>query len=191
MVYRCLKRIFDILLSGLMGCLFFPLFVCLYFLCRLTDPGPVLYWSKRVGINSSLFLMPKIRTMKLDTPQVATHLLTNSDQYLTPMGSFLRKTSLDELPQLFSIFRGDMSFVGPRPALFNQDDLMQLRKHAGVDKLLPGLTGWAQINGRDEISLEEKVQLESEYLKRRSLVFDLRILAMTFLKVLRQESIRH
>lgn len=186
-----MKRIFDVFLATVALIIFFPLIVLLYCLCRLTDKGPFLYWSKRVGMNSRFFSMPKIRTMRLDTPQIATHLLSNSENYLTPMGSFLRKTSLDELPQLISILRGDMSFVGPRPALFNQEDLMTLRKQAGVDKLLPGLTGWAQINGRDEISIQEKVTFEKEYLERQSFWFDVKILFWTFFKVLKQESIRH
>lgn len=191
MAYHFLKRSFDIFASGILFILISPVYLGLFILCKVTDRGPFLYWSKRVGINSSIFLMPKIRTMKLNTPQVATHLLTNSESYLTPMGSFLRKSSLDEIPQLISILKGDMSFVGPRPALFNQDDLMDLRRQAGVDKLKPGLTGWAQINGRDEISIEAKVNFEKEYLQQRSFVFDLKILYRTFFKVIKQESVSH
>jgi len=190
-MYLVCKRLFDIIVSLIALIGIAPVLIILFFICKATDRGPFLYWSKRVGINSTLFLMPKIRTMKLDTPQVATHLLSNGASFLTPMGSFLRKTSLDELPQLLSILKGDMSFVGPRPALFNQDDLMALRRAAGVDKLVPGLTGWAQINGRDEISLEEKVRLEKDYLQRLSFRFDLQILVWTFVKVLRHESISH
>jgi O-antigen biosynthesis protein WbqP len=189
--YEPLKRVFDLMLAlGLFFC-FLPIFVLLFLTCKLTDRGPFLHWSKRVGKNSTLFLMPKIRTMRMDTPQVATHLLQDGTNYLTPMGSFLRKSSLDELPQLLSILKGDMSFVGPRPALFNQDDLMELRRQAGVDVLIPGLTGWAQINGRDELSLPEKVRFEREYLENRSFSFDLKILALTALKVLARESVQH
>jgi len=185
------KRVFDCLLALLCLIIFLPVLLVFFCLCKITDRGPFLYWSKRVGRDSTLFLMPKIRTMLLETPQVATHLLKNSESYLTPMGPFLRKTSLDELPQLISILKGDMSFVGPRPALFNQDDLMNLRRQTGVDHLVPGLTGWAQVNGRDEISIEDKVRFEREYLERQSFFFDLRILFLTFFKVLKQESIRH
>lgn len=186
-----MKRLFDFTVSLISLIIASPVMLILFLICKATDRGPFLYWSKRVGINSTIFLMPKIRTMKLDTPQVATHLLSNSESYLTLMGSFLRKSSLDELPQLISILKGDMSFVGPRPALFNQNDLMDLRRQAGVDKLIPGLTGWAQINGRDEISIEEKVRYEKEYLDNRSFLFDLKIIFWTFFKVLKQESIKH
>lgn len=158
---------------------------------RLTSFGPVLYWSNRVGKDGILFSMPKFRTMKVGTPAVATHLLCDSDRYLTPVGSFLRKSSLDELPQLWSILVGDMSFVGPRPALFNQDDLITLRTQYGVDKLVPGLTGWAQVNGRDELSIPVKVQYDVEYLRRQSLWFDMRILGLTFLRVVRRAGVSH
>jgi O-antigen biosynthesis protein WbqP len=158
---------------------------------RLTSPGPALYWSDRVGRRNRIFRMPKFRTMRIDTPAVATHLLGNPDQFLTPIGSFLRKTSLDELPQLWSILKGDMSFVGPRPALFNQYDLIELRTRHHVDELLPGLTGWAQINGRDELAIPDKVKLDVEYLQRQSLLFDLNILFLTFLKVVRREGVTH
>jgi O-antigen biosynthesis protein WbqP len=158
---------------------------------RVTSPGPVFYWSDRVGRNNRIFKMPKFRSMRIDTPAVATHLLENPDQWLTPIGSFLRKTSLDELPQLWSILIGDMSFVGPRPALFNQHDLIALRTQVGIHELVPGLTGWAQINGRDELPIPEKVKLDIEYLQRRSFRFDLWILWMTFLKVLRRDGISH
>jgi O-antigen biosynthesis protein WbqP len=158
---------------------------------RLTSPGPALYWSDRVGRNNRLFKMPKFRSMRIDTPAVATHLLQNPAQWLTPIGSFLRKSSLDELPQLWSILKGDMSFVGPRPALFNQDDLIALRTEAGVHELVPGLTGWAQINGRDELPIPQKVALDVEYLHQRSLVFDLKILWLTAVRVLARDGVAH
>jgi O-antigen biosynthesis protein WbqP len=158
---------------------------------RLTSKGPALYWSDRVGRNNVIFKMPKFRSMRIDTPAVATHLLQNPDQWLTPIGSFLRKSSLDELPQLWSILKGDMSFVGPRPALFNQDDLIALRTNAGVHKLVPGLTGWAQVNGRDELPIPEKVKLDLEYLHRRSFGFDLWILWLTLLKIVRRDGVSH
>ncbi len=157
----------------------------------LTSPGPVLYWSDRVGRHNRIFRMPKFRSMRIDTPAVATHLLQNPEQWLTPMGSFLRKSSLDELPQLWSILKGDMSFVGPRPALFNQDDLIALRTEKGVHELLPGLTGGAQVNGRDDLPISHKVQLDAEYLERRSLFFDMKILWMTALKVLARDGVSH
>ena len=158
---------------------------------RLTSPGPVLYWSDRIGRHNRLFKMPKFRSMRIDTPAVATHLLSNPEQWLTPIGSFLRRSSLDELPQLWSIFKGDMSFVGPRPALFNQDDLMALRTEKGVHTLVPGLTGWAQVNGRDEIPIPQKVELDVEYLEKQSLVFDVKILWMTALKVITKDGVTH
>jgi O-antigen biosynthesis protein WbqP len=158
---------------------------------RLTSPGPILYWSDRVGRNNRIFKMPKFRSMRIDTPVVATHLLQKPDHWLTPIGSFLRKSSLDELPQLWSILKGDMSFVGPRPALFNQDDLIALRTEKGVHELVPGLTGWAQVNGRDELPIPDKVKLDAEYLQRRSFGFDLWILWLTLLKVLRRDGVAH
>jgi O-antigen biosynthesis protein WbqP len=160
-------------------------------LVKLTSPGPVLYWSDRVGRGNRIFKMPKFRSMRADTPAVATHLLADPAVWLTPIGSFLRKTSLDELPQLWSILRGDMSFVGPRPALYNQDDLIALRTGQGVHELAPGLTGWAQVNGRDELPIPEKVKLDVEYLRRQSFGFDLRILWLTFVKVLRRDGVSH
>ncbi len=160
-------------------------------LVKLTSPGPVLYWSRRVGKDNTEFLMPKFRTMRTDAPQVATHLLDNPDQYLTPIGGFLRKTSLDEVPQLLCILRGDMSVVGPRPALFNQDDLVALRTEKGVHRLVPGLTGWAQINGRDELPIPVKVNYDAEYLERRSLAFDLRIIVLTAVKAVTGEGVKH
>jgi O-antigen biosynthesis protein WbqP len=159
-------------------------------LVRLSSPGPAIHWSKRVGRNSRIFLMPKLRTMRIDTPQVATHLMTDPDKWLTPIGGFLRRSSLDELPQLWSVLVGQMSLVGPRPALFNQDDLVALRVQAGVDALRPGLTGWAQVNGRDELPISEKVRLDCEYLRRRGLLFDLRIMMMTLAKVVRRQNVR-
>lgn len=158
---------------------------------KLTSKGPAVFWSERVGKNNKNFMMPKFRTMKIDTPQVATHLLRGSQSHLTSIGSFLRKSSLDELPQLWSILKGDMSFVGPRPALFNQEDLIKLRTDAGVHKLVPGLTGWAQINGRDEISIPEKVKLDEYYLNNYSLMFDLKIFIQTFFKVVGSKDIQH
>jgi O-antigen biosynthesis protein WbqP len=160
-------------------------------LIRLTSPGPALYWSDRVGRRNRIFRMPKFRTMRIDTPAVATHLLQNPDQWLTPIGSFLRRSSLDELPQFWSILKGDMSFVGPRPALFNQDDLIALRTEKGVNELVPGLTGWAQVNGRDELPIPQKVQLDAEYLQRQSFLFDLKIIWMTALKVVARDGVSH
>lgn len=160
-------------------------------LVRLTSEGPVLYWSDRVGRHNKLFKMPKFRSMNVGTPAVATHLLLDPKAHLTPIGSFLRKSSLDELPQLWSILRGDMSFVGPRPALFNQDDLIALRIQYGVHKLIPGLTGWAQINGRDELPIPDKVKLDAEYLQNKSMLLDIRILWVTFLKVLLRDGVTH
>jgi O-antigen biosynthesis protein WbqP len=157
----------------------------------LTSQGPVLYWSDRVGSNNRIFKMPKFRSMRIDTPTVATHLLRHPDEWLTPIGSFLRKSSLDELPQLWSILKGDMSFVGPRPALFNQNDLITLRTKKGVHELVPGLTGWAQVNGRDDLPIPQKVELDVEYLHQRSLLFDLKILWATALKVLTRDGVSH
>ncbi|MEA9568011.1 sugar transferase [Polynucleobacter sp. AP-Nickl1-40-C4] len=186
-----MKRLFDLLLALFVAIVFaLPILVVAIFV-RLTSSGPALYWSNRVGRSNVIFQMPKFRTMQVGTPAVATHLLSDSGQYLTPVGSFLRKSSLDELPQLWSIFVGDMSFVGPRPALFNQADLIALRTQYGIDKLLPGLTGWAQVNGRDELSIPIKVQYEVEYLNKRSFWFDMKILGLTFLKVVRRAGISH
>ena len=171
--------------------LFLPLILMIAVLVRITSKGPALYWSSRVGRHNKLFMMPKFRTMRVDTPAVATHLLANPKDWLTPIGPFLRKSSLDELPQLLSILKGDMSFVGPRPALFNQEDLIALRTELGVHELLPGLTGWAQINGRDELPIPEKVKLDFEYLQRRSFWLDLRIVWMTALKVIARDGVSH
>lgn len=186
-----MKRTFDLLL-GLFAAvvLIIPIFL-VAILVKTTSPGPILYWSDRVGRFNKIFRMPKFRTMRVGTPAVATHLLSDPAAYLTPVGSFLRRSSLDELPQLWSILRGDMSFVGPRPALFNQDDLIELRVQKGVDVLVPGLTGWAQVNGRDELPIPDKVELDSEYLKHRTFWFDLKILWLTFLKVVRRDGVSH
>lgn len=186
-----MKRTFDLVISFLTLAILFPLIILIAIIVKLTSKGPALYWSNRIGIQNTIFRMPKFRTMQIGTPAVATHLLYNSDQYLTPVGSFLRKSSLDELPQLWSILVGDMSFVGPRPALFNQDDLMAIRTQYGVDKLVPGLTGWAQVNGRDELSIPIKVRYELEYLQKQSFWFDMRILGLTFLKVVRRSGVSH
>ncbi|MBT3981911.1 MAG: NAD-dependent epimerase/dehydratase family protein [Bacteriovoracaceae bacterium] len=186
-----LKRFFDLALALIATMILLVPFLILCLIVRLTSKGPALYWSKRVGKNNTIFLMPKFRTMRLDTPVVATHLLTDSQSFLTPPGSYLRKMSLDEIPQLISIWKGDMSFVGPRPALYNQDDLVELRTQKGVHKLIPGLTGWAQINGRDEISIPEKVKYDEEYLYRRSMVTDVKIFILTFKKILLKEGITH
>jgi O-antigen biosynthesis protein WbqP len=186
-----MKRVFEFAVAFVVVVLFgLPIFV-VALLVRLTSPGPVLYWSDRVGRHNRIFKMPKFRSMRVNAPAVATHLLENPDQWLTPIGSFLRKTSLDELPQLWSILKGDMSFVGPRPALFNQDDLIALRTQHGIHELVPGLTGWAQINGRDELPIPQKVQFDVEYLQRRSLAFDLKILWLTALKVLVRDGVSH
>jgi O-antigen biosynthesis protein WbqP len=168
-----------------------PLLLTLALLIKVTSKGPVIYWSDRVGRNNWIFRMPKFRSMRIDTPQLATHLLSDSAVYLTPIGSFLRRTSLDELPQLWSILVGDLCFVGPRPALFNQDDLVALRTERGIHILVPGLTGWAQVNGRDELPIPVKVQFDYEYLQRRSFKFDLQIIGMTVVKVVRSEGIKH
>lgn len=191
MINKSMKRAFDFFLAFFLIILFSPPALIIFILIRITSKGPGLYWSKRVGRNNKIFLMPKFRTMYAETPQVATHLLKDSTKYLTPIGQFLRKSSLDEIPQLWSILKDDMSFIGPRPALFNQDDLIELRTKKGVHLLRPGLTGWAQINGRDEISIPLKVEFDHEYLQRKSLLFDLQILFLTFLKVLKRENISH
>lgn len=186
-----MKRLFDLCL-GLSAAVVLLLPVAVVALAvRLTSRGPALYWSDRVGRDNRIFRMPKFRSMRVGTPAVATHLLQDPDAHLTPIGSFLRKSSLDELPQLWSILKGDMSFVGPRPALFNQDDLITLRTASDVHYLLPGLTGWAQVNGRDELPIPEKVKLDVEYLQRQSLWFDIRILWLTFVKVVRRDGVTH
>ena len=186
-----MKRLFD-LVMGIAALLVLAVPLAVIALAvKLTSPGPVFYWSDRVGIHNTIFRMPKFRSMRIDTPEVATHLLKDPDHWLTPIGSFLRKTSLDELPQLYSILKGDMSFVGPRPALFNQDDLIALRTKAGVDSLVPGLTGWAQINGRDDLPIPVKVEFDAEYLKKRSFWFDMKIIWLTFIKVIRRDNVDH
>ena len=186
-----MKRAFDLFFVVCVGVLLLAPIGLIALLVRWTSPGPALYWSDRVGRNNRIFKMPKFRSMRLDTPAVATHLLSEPDQYLTPVGPFLRRTSLDELPQLWNIFRGDMSLVGPRPALFNQQDLIQLRTEAGVEKLVPGLTGWAQVNGRDELPIPDKVRLDAEYLRRQSFGFDLKIIFLTVWRVLRRDGVNH
>jgi O-antigen biosynthesis protein WbqP len=186
-----MKRSLDLILAIAAGILLVAPFIIIAGLVRMTSSGPALYWSARVGRNGVIFKMPKFRSMRVGTPAVATHLLSDARSHLTPIGSFLRKSSLDELPQLWSILAGDMSFVGPRPALFNQHDLIELRKQCGVDALAPGLTGWAQINGRDELPIPAKVALDREYLQRRSLAFDFLILWRTLTKVLRADGVSH
>lgn len=185
------KRWFDFLLALILATVLLLPILMVALMVRLTSRGPVLYWSDRVGRYNRIFRMPKFRSMRVDTPAVATHLLGDAATYLTPVGSFLRKSSLDELPQLWSILKGDMSFVGPRPALFNQDDLITLRTQYGVHQIPPGLTGWAQINGRDELPVPQKVQLDVEYLQRRSFWFDLKIIFLTVARVIRREGITH
>lgn len=186
-----MKRLFDLLLAICAAWVLAVPVLLVAVAVRVTSAGPALYWSNRVGKGNRIFKMPKFRSMRVGTPAVATHLLADPASHLTPIGSFLRKSSLDELPQLWSILVGDMSFVGPRPALFNQQDLIDLRTQHGVDSLVPGLTGWAQVNGRDELPIPQKVALDVEYLQRRSLVFDVRILWLTFVKVLRRDGVSH
>lgn len=185
------KRTFDLCLALVAALVLALPVVVVAVLVRLTSPGPALYWSDRVGRHNRIFRMPKFRSMRTGTPAVATHLLQRPESYLTPIGSFLRKSSLDELPQLWSILRGDMSFVGPRPALFNQDDLIAQRTAAGVHELVPGLTGWAQVNGRDELPIPQKVALDAQYLRQRSFWFDIRILVLTFIRVIRRDNVTH
>ena len=186
-----MKRLFDLLLALCVAVVLALPVAVVAVAVRLTSAGPALYWSDRVGRGNKIFKMPKFRSMRVGTPAVATHLLADARSHLTPIGSFLRKSSLDELPQLWSILVGDMSFVGPRPALFNQHDLIALRTQHGVHELVPGLTGWAQVNGRDELPIPDKVKLDVEYLQRQSLWFDIRILWLTFVKVLRRDGVLH
>ena len=186
-----MKRIFDLLLGVAILVLLLAPMLLIAIAVYLSSKGPALYWSDRVGKNNKIFKMPKFRSMLIDTPDVATHLLDNPAVYLSRIGGFLRRSSLDELPQLFSVLKGDMSFVGPRPALFNQEDLIALRSEKSVDKLLPGITGWAQVNGRDELSIPDKVALDVEYLKRQSFWFDIKILWMTFVKVIKRDGVSH
>ena len=186
-----MKRIFDlILVMILIGLLCVPMLI-IAIVIKLVSKGSALFWSDRIGINNKIFKMAKFRTMKIETPQVATHLMKDPASYLIPSGTFLRKYSLDELPQLFNVLKGDMSFVGPRPALFNQDDLVTLRTAKKVHTLIPGITGWAQVNGRDDLPIPQKVSFDEYYLKHRSLMFDLRILALTIFKVLKKEGVQH
>ncbi len=186
-----MKKTFDLILATLAALLLFFPILTVAVLVRLTSKGPALYWSDRVGRHNKIFKMPKFRSMRMGTPAVATHLLVDPKVHLTPIGSFLRKSSLDELPQLWSILVGDMSFVGPRPALFNQYDLIELRTKAGIHHLVPGLTGWAQINGRDELPIPQKVALDVEYLHRQSFLFDVKIILLTALKVIKRDNVAH
>ncbi len=186
-----LKRSFDLCVILVASAVVLPIAVLVGIAVRLTSPGPAMYWSDRVGLDNRVFSMPKFRTMRVGTPAVATHLLANPEAHLTPIGSFLRRSSLDELPQLWSILRGHMSLVGPRPALFNQKDLILLRTECGVHQLVPGLTGWAQINGRDELPIPEKVRFDAEYLVQKSFWFDVQILWLTVVRVVRREGVRH
>jgi len=185
------KRIIDLIILFVSVFLFVIPMLILAIAIRLSSKGPALYWSDRIGKNNRIFRMPKFRTMMIKTPEVAIHLMTNPNQFITPIGGFLRQTSLDELPQLLSVLKGDMSFVGPRPALFNQDDLISLRTENGLDKLLPGVTGWAQVNGRDDLSMPKKIELEIEYMHKKSFWFDLKILWLTFLKVINRKGVSH
>ena len=186
-----MKRLFDILFSVVLLVILLMPMILIAVAVKASSEGKVLYWSDRIGKDNVIFSMPKYRSMMVDTPVMATHLLQNPKSALTPIGNFLRKYSLDEFPQLWSIMKGDMSFVGPRPALFNQDELINLRSVHGVDKLLPGITGWAQINGRDELTIDKKVKMDVEYLERQSFFFDLKILLLTFLKVIKKDGISH
>jgi O-antigen biosynthesis protein WbqP len=192
-VYRlpAWKRGIDLFLGGVLVVLFGPLLAVCWAAVRLTSPGPALHWSMRVGKDNRLFSMPKFRTMRVNTPQLATHLLQQPERYLTSIGALLRKTSLDELPQLFSVCRGDLTLVGPRPALFNQDDLVALRTFHGVHRLVPGITGWAQINGRDDLDLPRKVRYDTEYMETQSLPLDLKIMTLTLWRVIKAEGVRH
>jgi len=186
-----MKRMFDIVAAIFLSIILSVLFSCIFIIVRATSKGPVIFWSDRVGLNSKIFKMPKFRSMFVGAPNVATHLLESPEIFLTPVGGWLRKYSLDELPQIYSVLKGDMSFIGPRPALFNQNNLISLRKEKGVDTLLPGITGWAQVNGRDKLSIQEKVALDVEYLKRQSFWLDVKILFMTFTITLKRSGISH
>jgi len=186
-----MKRAIDLTMAIFLLCFLSIPILIIGLMVKMTSKGPMLYWSDRVGINNKIFGMPKFRTMRIDTPAVATHLMKNPGKYLTSIGFFLRKLSLDELPQLYSIVKGNISFVGPRPALYNQADLIELRTNKGIDKIIPGITGWAQVNGRDELLISIKVEFDEYYLKNRSFLFDLKILLMTFMKVLKREGVSH
>jgi len=190
-VFVTMKRVFDLFVCILILLSLMIIMVFIAIAIRLTSKGPSLYWSDRIGKSNKIFKMPKFRSMMIDAPPLATHLLDSPDSYLSPIGSFLRLSSLDELPQLFSVLKGDMTFVGPRPALYNQDDLIALRTEEGVDKLLPGITGWAQVNGRDKLSIPDKVALDVEYLNHQSFWFDMKILWMTFLRVMKRDGVSH
>ena len=185
------KRSFDLIIILFAIIVFFVPFILIYLAVKLTSPGPAIYWSRRVGEQGSFFMMPKFRSMRVDTPELATDKLVNPERYVTGIGSFLRRTSLDELPQIFSVLRGDMSIVGPRPALYNQHDLIAKRQRLGIDRLRPGITGWAQINGRDDIALREKIELDHHYLQQQSIRFDLKILILTVTAVLRSKGVKH
>ena len=189
--YSHSERSINLLFSLVLIIILSPVYLFIIILVYLTSKDPVFYWSERVGKDNKIFKMPKFRSMLINTPAVATHLLDNPDSYLSPIGGFLRSTSLDEIPQLYSVLKGDMNFVGPRPALYNQDELIALRTEKGVNKLLPGITGWAQVNGRDELSIADKVALDVEYLSRKSFWFDIKILWMTFLKVMKRDGVSH
>jgi len=191
LIAELVKRAIDSLLATVAFGILSPMMALIAIMVLLTSPGPAIYWSDRVGQRNRIFKMPKFRTMRVDTPAIATHLLTDPAKVLTPIGSFLRRTSLDELPQLWSILKGEMSFVGPRPALFNQYDLIELRTECGVDALVPGLTGWAQVNGRDALGILDKVEFDLQYLQRRSFFMDMKILYMTFVKVIRRAEVSH
>ncbi len=190
-ILMSIKFFFDLILVLILIPFLMPMIPGIAIMVRLSSPGPIIYWSDRVGRGNRVFKMPKFRSMRADAPTVATHLLQNPDKWLTPIGDFLRRSSLDELPQLWSVLKGDLSFVGPRPALFNQAELIALRTQVGVNELLPGLTGWAQVNGRDELSIPQKVQFDLEYLQQRSLIFDLKIMWLTLLKVFRRDGVSH
>lgn len=186
-----MKRIFDLIISLISILILIPIFIVVHFFIKKEDGGPSVYWSKRIGKNNKIFLMPKFRSMKLETPQVATHLLEDPSVYLTSVGKFIRKTSIDELPQFWSVLIGDMSLVGPRPALFNQDDLIGLRTKKNIHLLKPGITGWAQVNGRDELPIPQKVELDEFYAKNKSLIFDVKILFLTLVRVLKKDGVSH
>jgi O-antigen biosynthesis protein WbqP len=190
-LYKIIKRSFDLLATVILFLVLIVPMIIIALLVKTTSKGPFLYWSDRVGVGNGIFQMPKFRTMRVETPAVATHLLANPDQFLTPIGPCLRKWSLDELPQLWSVLKGDMSFVGPRPALFNQDDLIALRTECGVHRLIPGITGWAQINGRDDIPIPKKVEFDEYYLLHRSFLLDIKIILLTVFKVMRREGVVH
>jgi len=186
-----MKRLFDVILALNLSLFLFPIIILIGLAIKVSSKGPIFYWSDRVGRENKVFKMPKFRSMKLEAPVIATHMLQNPGKWLTPIGGFIRRSSLDELPQLWSILKGDMSFVGPRPALFNQTELIEFRTRLGLDAILPGLTGWAQVNGRDELPIAKKVEFDYEYLQCQSLVFDLKIMGLTLLKAFRRDGVSH